>query len=171
MFGSFSVFWTAITFLLSAAPFHLSTAWIGAVALAGAAGAFIAPVAGRLGDGGHGRVATGCALLLACAAFSLTLFQTSIVAIVAGAIFLDLAVQTTLILGQHAIYALNPAERSRLNTLYISTFFLGGALGSALAATLYAHGGWPAVVALGAGMPLVAFALWLTEPRRAVVSA
>jgi predicted MFS family arabinose efflux permease len=165
MFGSFSVFWTAITFLLSAAPFHLSTAWIGAVALAGAAGAFIAPVAGRLGDGGHGRVATGCALLLACAAFSLTLFQTSIVAIVAGAIFLDLAVQTTLILGQHAIYALNPAERSRLNTLYISTFFLGGALGSALAATLYAHGGWPAVVALGAGMPLAAFALWLTEPR------
>jgi predicted MFS family arabinose efflux permease len=171
MFGSFSVFWTAITFLLSAAPFHFSTAWIGAVALAGAAGAFIAPVAGRLGDAGHGKIATGCALVLASAAFLLTLFQTSIVAIVAGAILLDLAVQTTLILGQHAIYALNPAERSRLNTLYISTFFLGGALGSALASTLYEHGGWPAVVALGAGMPLVAFAIWLTEPRRAAVSA
>jgi predicted MFS family arabinose efflux permease len=171
MFGSFSVFWTAITFLLSSAPFHFSTAWIGAVALAGAAGAFIAPVAGRLGDAGYGRIATGCALLLASAAFALTLFQTSIVAIVAGAILLDLAVQTTLILGQHAIYALNPAERSRLNTLYISTFFLGGALGSALAAVLYAHGGWPAVVALGAGMPLVAFLIWLTEPRAAVVSA
>jgi len=170
MFGAFSVFWTAITFLLSSAPFHFSTAWIGAVALAGAAGAFIAPVAGKIGDAGHGRIATGCALALASAAFALTLFQMSIVAIVAGAILLDLAVQTTLILGQHAIYALNPAERSRLNTLYISTFFLGGALGSALAATLYAHGGWPAVVALGAGMPLVAFAIWLTEPRRAVVS-
>ena len=171
MFGSFSVFWTAITFFLSAAPFHFSTAAIGAVALAGAAGAFIAPVAGRLGDAGYGRIATGCALVLASAAFALTLFQTSIVAIIAGAILLDLAIQTTLILGQHAIYALNPAERSRLNTLYISTFFIGGALGSALAATLYERGGWPAVVALGAGMPLVAFLIWLTEPRRAIVSA
>ena len=166
MFGSFSVFWTGITFLLSAPPFSLNTAWIGAFALAGALGALFAPISGRLGDAGHSRIATGAALLLASASFALTLFQTSLLLLVLGAILIDLAVQTTLILGQHAIYALNPAERSRLNTLYISTFFLGGALGSWLTGTLYTHGGWPAVVALGAGMPLAAFLLWLTEPRR-----
>jgi predicted MFS family arabinose efflux permease len=171
MFGSFSVFWTSITFLLSAAPFHLSTAWIGAFALAGAVGAIVAPIAGRLGDRGHGRIATGAALLLASAAFALTLLQASIAALIVGAIALDLAVQTNLVLGQQAIYALNPAERSRLNTLYISAFFLGGALGSWLAGMLYAHGGWPAVVALGSGMPLAAFLVWLTEARTSRASA
>ena len=77
--------------------------------------------------------------------------------------------QTTLVLGQRAIYALDPAARSRLNTLYIATFFCGGAAGSAVAGFVYAHAGWIGTVAVGAGLPLAAFALWLADLRFAVL--
>jgi predicted MFS family arabinose efflux permease len=165
MFGAFSVFWTSITFLLAGPAYHLSQTGIGIFALAGAAGALFAPIAGRLGDSGHERIVTGGAFLAAAAAFALTLLQHQMWALVCGAIVLDLAVQTTLVLGQRAIYALDAAARSRLNTLYIATFFCGGAAGSAAAGLLFAQRGWPGVVCLGTALPLAAFVLWLADLR------
>jgi len=165
MFGTFSVFWTSVTFLLAGPAFHFSQTQIGVFALAGAAGALFAPIAGRLGDGGHERIVTGGAFLAAAAAFALTLLQRQMWALVCGAIVLDLAVQTTLVLGQRAIYSLDPAARSRLNTLYIATFFCGGAAGSAAAGFVYAHAGWAGSVAIGAALPLAAFVLWLSDLR------
>lgn len=173
MFGSFSVFWTAVTFLLAGRHFGLSQTAIGVFALAGAGGALIAPVAGRLGDGGHQRAFTGAAFVLAAAAFGLTLLQTQLWALVVGAVCLDVAVQTTLVLGQRVIYALDPAARSRINTIYVATLFCGGAAGSAAAGAVYARWGWLGVVILGAALPLAAFVYWLSErePRFAPVVA
>ena len=163
MFASFSMFWTSVTFLLTDAPFHLSQSSIGLFALVGAVGALSAPLAGRLGDVGRGRVVTGGAFVLAVLGFGLTSWQSNLVALALGAVLLDLAVQTTLVLGQQAIYGLNPEQRSRINTIYIAIFFLGGAAGSALSGVAYAHGGWPEVVWLGAALPLLGFLYWLTE--------
>ncbi len=128
-------------------------------------GALAAPIAGRQGDAGRGRPVTGAALGLASLSFALTGI-TRLPALVLGGIFLDLAVQTTLVLGQQAIYALNPEQRSRLNTLYIATFFLGGAAGSAATGWAYAHWGWTAVVAIGTALPLLGFLYWLSEPKK-----
>jgi predicted MFS family arabinose efflux permease len=165
MFAGFSVFWTSITFLLAGPYYHLSQTGIGLFALAGAVGALFAPIAGRLGDSGHERAATGGAFVLAAGAFALTLLQTQLWALVGGAILLDLAVQTTLVLGQRAIYALDPAARSRLNTMYIATFFCGGAAGSALAGIIYARAGWSGIAIFGMLLPLAAFAFWLFESQ------
>jgi predicted MFS family arabinose efflux permease len=167
MFGAFSVFWTSITFLLSGEPYHFSQSQIGFFALAGAAGAMFASFAGKLADRGYGWAGTGLGLLSGAAAFGLTLLQNHLWALVAGGILLDLAVNTVMVFGQHAIYSLNPAARSRLNTVFIATFFFGGALSSALAGIAFAYRGWPAVVALGAGLPALAFLFWLTEKRPA----
>jgi predicted MFS family arabinose efflux permease len=171
MFGAFSAFWTSVTFLLAGPEYHLSQTQIGLFALAGAAGALFAPVAGRLGDGGHERIATGAAFLIAACAFALTLLQSQLWALLAGAIFLDLAVQTTLVLGQRAIYALDPAARSRLNTLYIATFFCGGAAGSALSGMAYARVGWLGVALFGVALPIAGFVFWLTERAPAPAEA
>jgi len=80
-----------------------------------------------------------------------------------------------LVLGQQAIYQLNPAQRGRINTLYIATFFSGGVLASALSGLTYATAGWPAVVGLCCAFPVGAFVYWLsdrTQPHdeRAVAS-
>lgn len=166
MFCSMSAFWTCITFHLSARPYGFSEAGVGAFALVGALGALGAPLAGRGGDLGWGRPLTGLALLGAACCFGLTL-QSGLVWLTVGAIGLDLAVQTTLILGQQAIYSLDPAQRNRLNTLYVTLLFLGGAVGSALGGWGYARAGWPGAVTLGAGGPLLAWIVWWTEPRGA----
>lgn len=69
MFAIFSAFWTGITFLLSAPPYHFSQVKIGLFALAGVLGVLIAPIAGRLGDRGYERWLTGMAFLLAAGSF------------------------------------------------------------------------------------------------------
>ena len=166
MFASFTGFWTTITFRLASPEYHFSEIQIGLFALAGAAGALIAPLAGRLGDRGHQRLATGVAFLVALAGYLITLVHGQIRMLIAAAVLLDMAVQTTLVLGQQMIYTLKPEERSRLNTLYIATFFVGGAVGSAVASREYEHVGWEAVVATGTVLSFLALVYWLTEPRK-----
>ncbi len=163
MFGSFTAFWTSVTFLLSAPPFRFSQTQIGLFALAGAAGAAFAPVAGWLADRGWARRATVSAFVLAFAAIALTLLQHRLWALVTGAIFLDLAVNTTVVLGQQAIYQLNPAQRGRINTLYIATFFSGGVCASALSGWAFATGGWLWVGLLCSALPIAALIYWLSE--------
>ncbi len=164
MFATFSIYWTAISYQL-AGPHHLSQAYIGLFALVGASGAASAPLAGRLGDRGRGQIATGVALGLGAVAMVLAgLGAGSLLVLGIAGVLLDAAVQTTLVTGQQAIYAIRPEARARMNTAYIATFFLGGAAGSALAGTLYNHYGWTAVAVLGAILPTLALLGWLLWP-------
>jgi predicted MFS family arabinose efflux permease len=163
MLAAFSIFWTGVTFLLSGPRWHFSQTQIGLFALAGAAGALFTSVAGHWADRGYGRWITCVALLLAIAALALTLLENQLWALVSGAILLDLAVNSNLVTGQQAIYELNAAERSRINTLFIAMFMSGATVGSALAGLAYTHGGWRSVVLTGAAFPAVAFIYWLSE--------
>ncbi|MDP8990841.1 MAG: MFS transporter [Acidobacteriota bacterium] len=163
MLAAFSIFWTGVTFLLSGPRWHFSQTQIGLFALAGAAGALFTSLAGHWADRGYGRWITCIALLLAIAALALTLLENRLWALVSGAVLLDLAVNSNLVTGQQAIYELNAAERSRINTLFIAMFMSGAAIGSALAGLAYTHGGWGSVVWTGAAFPAVGFFYWLTE--------
>ncbi|MEU6774969.1 MFS transporter [Streptomyces sp. NPDC046759] len=166
MFGAFSAFWTTISYVLTGPGFRYSPVGIGVFALVGAAGAAVAPPAGRWADRGLTRPVTGAAFALAALAFAVAGFgRHHIVLIALAAILLDMAVQATLILGQHTIYQLDPHARARLNSAFIATFFLGGALGSQLGSLTYHSGGWTAVTALGAALPVPALLYWLTEHR------
>ena len=81
MFGAFTSYWTTITYELI--DHHgLSQRQIGVFALVGAAGALAAPVAGRLGDRGHGRYGRLGTLLIGVLALVVGgLGQSSIVAL------------------------------------------------------------------------------------------
>lgn len=162
MFGSFSAFWTGLTFWLSGSPWNYSQGDIGRLALVGAVGALAAPWFGRQGDLGRGSSLTGLCLLGAPVGFTLTLAGT-LPALVGGTLLLDACVQGTLILGQQVIYQLDSDQRSRINTLYIASFFLGGAAASALSGLAFVHWGWPGVVCLGCILPLSGFFYWLGE--------
>jgi len=153
--GAFSAFWTSIGLRLAQAPFDLSQKSIALFALAGAAGAVVAPLAGRCADRGWTRpmtVGAHCLMLLACL---LALYAGSNVAGVAGiallavaAIALDAGVTADQTLGRHAINLLNPAARGRINGLFVAIFFIGGAFGSVAAVAAWAHGGWGGVCAV-----------------------
>lgn len=165
LFAAFSLFWTAVPLVLSGPAFGFTQHGIALFALAGAAGAIAAPVAGHLADRGRTRVATGAALGMVAVSFLLARMGSSgsLAALVAACVVLDLGVQANLVLGQRAIYALGAHVRSRLNGLYMAIFFAGGALGSSVASITYARGGWTLVSWVGMVFPVAALLLYATE--------
>lgn len=168
MFGAFSAFWTTVSYVLTGPHFHYSAIGVGLFALVGAAGAAVAPFAGHWADRGLVRPMTGIAFAVAALAFALAGFgQSHITLLSLAAILVDTAVQTTLILGQHTIYQLDPNARARLNSAFIAIFFVGGALGSQLGSIAYHAAGWAAVTVLGAALPASALLYWTTERRTA----
>jgi predicted MFS family arabinose efflux permease len=88
-------------------------------------------------------------------------FSTSIVAIVIVAGVISVAVQGISVLTQTRLFNLSMGERSRLNTVFVVSNFIFGAVGSALASLLWTLGGWTYVM-MAAGMAcVVALAVWM----------
>ncbi|MGV8920607.1 MAG: MFS transporter [Pseudomonas sp.] len=161
-FASFSVFWTGLTFLLSAAPYHFSEAKIGAFGLAGAAGALAAGYAGRMADRGHGQRASGifgAAILLSFVFIYLGAY--SLISLLFGVLLLDVGVQGMHISNQSVIYAIAPNARSRITTIYLTSYFIGGAVGSSAASVAYHYAGWLGVCVVGALFSSLLLGTWL----------
>jgi predicted MFS family arabinose efflux permease len=156
MFAGFSLFWTAVPLEL-AREHGLSQSHIALFALIGAAGVVTGPVGGRMADAGRTRTGTQIALWGGTAALALTAAwpQSSIAVLALGAIGLDACVQLNMVIGQRNIYQLPAHHRSRLNALYMTSIFLGGAVGSAIASVLYDWAAWRAVGLAGALFMLV----------------
>lgn len=165
-YAGFAMLWTTISFLLAAPPFNFGEGEIGLFGLAGLAGALAASRAGRLDDIGYGRQATGAALLLILVGWVLLgLGESTIPLIVAGLVVFDLGVQGQNVLSQGAIYALGRDTASRVNTAYVTACFGGGAVGSAIGAFAWTHGGWWLVCCCGAAFALAALGVWLWDFR------
>jgi predicted MFS family arabinose efflux permease len=168
LFGVFSMFWTTIPLLLAGPAFRLSQTGIAMFALAGVAGAISAPIAGRVADRGWTRPATAGAMLVTAAGFALTRLVDfgstwSMALLVSAAIAIDFGVQANVVLGYRALFALGAESRGRLNGLYMTTFFLAGAAGSAIGGWAYANGGWTLVAWIGMGLPLATLVYLATE--------
>ncbi|WP_027524333.1 MFS transporter [Bradyrhizobium sp. Ec3.3] len=161
LFGAFSLFWTVTPLLLASPAFGLSQRGIALFALAGVAGAVAAPIAGRIADRGYSRGATRAAMLLVAAAFLITHIGAAgstlnLACLAIAAIAIDFGVQGNVVLGFRTIFALGPEHRSRLNGLYMATFFTAGAAGSALGGFAFAHGGWTLASSIGFALPAAA---------------
>jgi len=165
LFAAFSLYWTAVPLELAGPTFGLTQRGIALFALAGAAGAVAAPIAGRVADRGWSRSATGVSLATVVVALLLAWRGSagSMAALLAAGILLDLGVQANLVLGQRAIYALGANARSRLNGIYMALFFGGGAFGSAIASLAYTTGGFALVSWIGLAFPLAALLIYATE--------
>jgi predicted MFS family arabinose efflux permease len=179
LMGTFGVFWTSIVLCLGAPPYNLGHTGIALFALAGAAGAIVAPIAGRAGDRGltrrvtfigHGTVIV--AILLAGLAaggswsFGLALpMPLSLGLLVATALLLDAGAIADQAVGRRAINLLRPEARGRTNGLFTGIFLLGGSFGALCAGPAWAWGGWPAVCWVGLAFAMAAAMLHATERR------
>ncbi|MDQ2837374.1 MAG: MFS transporter [Actinomycetota bacterium] len=160
MFATFSTFWTSITFELIKVH-RLSQVGIAIFALVGAAGALAAPIAGRLADRGHGRIASGLAFVLALAAMALAgLAAHHLFLLALAGVLLDLAVQGHQVLSQQEIYQLRPDARARINTVFMGTVFLAGSIASATSGLLYEHFGWTGPASFGAALAGLGWLVW-----------
>jgi predicted MFS family arabinose efflux permease len=169
-FAAFTLFWTSLTFLLAGPPFHYPVAAIGLFGLVGIAGAVTAQRAGRLHDRGLSLPATGVAWVLVLASFVLAGFAGASVWLVVAVVFiLDVAIQGQNVLNQTRLLSLSHEARSRLNTAYVTSNFIGGAIGSGAAALLWAAGGWTAIAVAGMVMSCWGLGVWALGRRGPLV--
>lgn len=157
--SSFSLLWTALTFLLAAPPYGYRTSVIGSFGVIGAAGALSAAFAGRIGDRGLAGPATGIggALLISSWAF-LFAGGTSAIWLIVGIFILDLAAPGLQVIHQSVIYRLAPESRSRITAIFVTSTFAGMSLGSAAASASFARYGWSGVCVAGA-LPVALFVI------------
>jgi predicted MFS family arabinose efflux permease len=159
MMAAFSVFWTSVALRLAQTPYDLNQRGIALFALVGAGGTLVSPLAGRAGDLGWTRPVTVASHLLMIAALAVAAWTDSLHAasswwplavLAASANLLNVALVGEQTVGRRAINLVRPEARGRMNGLFVGLFFLGGALGSAVAGPAWAAGGWPATCAAGA---------------------
>lgn len=153
VFGGFSAAWTAVALFVTGSRYGMDTQAVGVLALVGAGSMFLAPSAGKWVDRyGADRVNLWCAGAGLAAAGALMAGSlggvAGIVALAAGLLLIDVAVQCGQVANQARIFALRPEIHSRLNTGYMTCSFLGASAGSWLGIRAYTHFGWWAVPAL-----------------------
>jgi len=90
----------------------------------------------------------------------------NILLILAAVLFFDIAIQALNVLNQTRLMALNPDNRSRINTAFVTCNFIGGAVGSALAGTLWQTGGWVLLMATAIVLLSASFCVWFFQRHR-----
>jgi len=133
-----------------------------------AAGAVAAPIVGRLADKGYTHQVSLLAKVIAAVCFLPSLFELpyGIIVLALTGVFIDFAVQANMVLGQRAVYALEPQSRARLNAIYMTSIFVGGAVGSLIASPLYEAGGWTGIALVATGMPLISLIGYLVTTKK-----
>jgi predicted MFS family arabinose efflux permease len=160
------MFWTALTFLLSAPPFSYPVGVIGLFGLFGLAGAIAAQRAGRLHDRGWSVPATGIGWVLALVAFGpAALAGHSVVVLIAAIVLPDVAIQSLNILNSTRLFAVAGNARGRVNTATVTANFVAGAIGSAAAGLLWSTGGWAAVTGVGLVLCGLGLGVWAAGRR------
>lgn len=170
LFGAFTLFWTAIPLLLLGPAYGMSQRGVALFALIAVTGAMAAPITGWAADRGWSVAGAIIALSASALSFVLSFFgeagtTVSLACLVVASVLIDCGVAASLVISQRMIFTLGSDARSRLNGLFYTIFYSGGAVGSAVGAWAYVVGGWSLVSGIGLAMTLVAGALHLLEPK------
>jgi predicted MFS family arabinose efflux permease len=133
VYGAFNAFWVTLSFVLSRAPYHYGSDVAGLFGLVGIAGALAALFVGRFTDRRDPRSVNGVALVVTLLAFVVMwVVGQRLIGLIIGAILLDVGVQSNQVANEARLYTLHSTAWTRLNTIYILLFCLGGSFGSAL---------------------------------------
>ena len=168
-FAAFSVFWSTLALYLQSLPEQYGPQVAGLFGVVGVAGALVAPLVGRYADVRGDRRINALAIGVLLLSFGVMWpLGRWLWGIALGVVLLDMGTQANQISNQTRVYALRPEARSRLNTLYMVTYFAGGAGGSWLGTTAWTQAGWTGVCAAGATLCMVALlTLWWGASRTA----
>jgi len=162
VFAAFGAFWATVAYLLAGPNFRYGGAEIGTFALVGAAGAIVARPSGRAADRGWQRPLTGVLLALGLLSYAaLWAGERSLPWLIAGVLVMDVAIAGTHLLNMSVVYGLVQGARSRIASVYMTAYTLGGVAGSAAGTAAFRAGGWSAVSAVGALCMLLGLAAWV----------
>lgn len=168
LFSAFSLYWTVLPILLRSEPLDFSNNEIALIGFVAIAGALLTPTIGKLADKGYIFAMTNVSMALVLLSIVLLFFvqdhsPLSVILILISGISIDVGVSGNLLLGQKVIFSLNPEERNRLNGLYMTIFFLGGAFGSWIGSYSYYKFNSEVPLLIGTALPLIALLVHLIK--------
>lgn len=150
LFAAFNVLWGSLALMLAKPPYEYGSEAAGLFGLVGAAGMLASPTLGRLTDRWGGRWIVSLAAALIILAFNLIAGSALHIGfLITAVVILDLGSRANLVANQTRLYALSPQARGRLNTVFMTCYFLGGAVGSALGTAVAGRFGWSGVSLAG----------------------
>lgn len=137
-FGSFLALWACLAFKMSGEPFYAGNNVIGMLGLCGMAGALTASLVGSYVPkwgvrnlnyiGGIIMIVSWCIMYI---------FQDTYLSFIIGIIMIDIGMQCIQISNQTCALSLAPKASNRVNTIFMTTYFIGGSLGTFLAGTFW----------------------------------
>jgi predicted MFS family arabinose efflux permease len=171
LWACFNAFWVNLAALLANGPWHLGSAWAGGFGIIGAAGALAASLGGRASDRLGTRSVVGASIgIVTLAYLLLSGADKSLVFLVIGVIVLDIGVQAGLVSNQTRAFAVDPKAQGRINSLYMTATFFGGAIGTMVSGWLMTRFGWSGIVVFGIALGVIASVThWAGTPRKQTV--
>jgi len=168
MFTLLAIF-TYVNFYLAAPPFRLSTQALGLLFVVYLVGAAITPFAGRMIDRLGHRFALVVAFSGGIGGICLTLSHRLPV-VMSGLAVCCTGVFIANAAGSSYVGVVAREARAAAVGLYVTFYYVGGSFGSAVPGRFWSRGGWPACVALVAGVEtltiLLALAFWRGPGRQ-----
>ena len=149
-FGSMMSIWSCMAFHLAGSPFHAGSDMVGMLALCGGVGAIAASGVGKLVPRtGILRMSVigGCLQLTAW--IIAWKFGNSYAGLIAAIILADIGAQCLQIANQSGSLQQLPQATNRVNTIFMTTFFIGGSLGTFCSGLGWSMAGWTGVCIVG----------------------
>lgn len=157
-FGSFLSLWAMLAFKMAQAPFNAGGTVVGLLGLCGVSGALAASFLGRYVDKiGLYRINFMGSCLMLLAWFGLYFLQNYYAGIILGIIVLDIGMQCIQLGNQTSIFTLRPQAVNRVNTIFMTTYFIGGATGTTLTGIAWGYLEWKGVVLTGSTLIFISF--------------
>lgn len=167
MFAAFSAFWTTLVFLLQSPAYKMGADVAGLFGLIGITGALAAPVVGRIADKRSPRFTVVIGMFTVTAAYLCFLFLGfKLWGLITGIVLLDLGVQACQISNQARVHALSNEARNRINTVFMVSYFVGGATGSFLGSFSLEHFSWTGVCIFGLLTQIIAFTGYMIRSKK-----
>ena len=149
-FAAMSILFSTIAVLLTSEPFKLPDFMVGVATLIGVFGALSTTKIGKFADRGHTTLLTWIGIVILAISWVFLYFGgKSLISYILGYGIINLGLAIVHTSNQNIIFRLRPNAKSRINSIYMTVYFTGGACGSALGVYAWHHGGWTMTCIVG----------------------
>ncbi len=159
-FGSMMAIWSCLAFHLAQPPFMAGSEMVGTLGACGIAGAVAASGLGKLVPrvGIHNFSLIGAIIQMVAWAFAIVMGYTYVGLIIA-IILVDIGLQCQQLSNQSGCIQEIPEAANRANTVFMTTYFIGGSLGTFFAGLAWGELGWVGVCIVGIAFALVSLTI------------
>lgn len=165
-FGSMMAIWSCLAFRLAQAPFFSGSEMVGTLGMCGIAGALAASGLGKLvNQWGIRKLSLYGACLQLVAWTTAYLFGDTYMGLIVAIIMVDIGLQCLQLSNQSGCIQEMPEASNRANTIFMTTYFIGGSFGTYCAGLAWTHEGWMGVCAVGAVLAAISLSITICNKK------